>query len=130
MGNTTSGLDALLGATIDQTAQVYIARLKANFTVRALSNEDLRKANERATVPGAKGTKTLDNQLFNAAVITKGCVDPDFSDKRLLEKYEASDASDCIAKALLPGELAKVIQAILDLSGFGDEDALIEDAKN
>jgi len=130
MANTTIGLDALLGASVDQTAQVYIARLGVNFTVRALSNEDLRKANERATVLGTKGTKKLDDQLFNAHVIAKGCVDPSFADKRLIEKYEATDAADCIAKALLPGELARVIKAILEISGFGDEEALVDEAKN
>ena len=127
---TTIGLDALLGATQDQTEAVYIARLGVSFTVRALSNEDIRKANERATVPGPKGTKTRDERLFNAAVIARGCVDPDFTDKRLLERYEATDAADCIEKALLPGELAKVITEILRLSGFGDEQAAIDDAKN
>jgi hypothetical protein len=124
------GLDALLGATLEQESQVYIARLKTHFTVKALSNEDLRKANDQATVPIGRGEKKLDDQLFNAVVIVKGCADPDFSNKALIEKYGASDAADCVTKALLPGEMVKVLQAILDLSGFGNEEELIEEAKN
>lgn len=130
MANANKGLDALLGATLEQESQVYLPRLKASFTVKALSNDALRKANDQATVPTGRGEKRLDAQLFNAVVITKGCVDPDFSNKALIQKYEATDAADCVVKALLPGELVKLTQAIMDLSGFGNEDELVEDAKN
>lgn len=124
------GLEALLGATLEQTKEVYIPRLKTHFTVRALSNEDLRKIGQRATVPDGKGGQQTDNDTFNAMVVVKGCVDPDFNDKALKAHYGAQDDVDCAGKALLPGEMAKVMQAVLDLSGFGNEDELIEDAKN
>lgn len=124
------GLDALLGATLELTKEVYIARLKTHFTVKALGNEDLRKINDRAAKPDGKGGKVTDDQMFNALVIVKGCVDPDFNDKALKAHYGAADDADCVTKALLPGEMAKVLQAILDLSGFGNEEELIEDAKN
>ena len=127
---TKPGLDALLGATLDITQQVHIKRLNASFTVKALGNEDLRKIGDRASKPDGKGGKTSDDQLFNALVIVKGCVDPDFNDKALKAHYGAADDADCVTKALLPGEMAKVLQAILDLSGFGNEDELGEDAKN
>ncbi|WP_054955050.1 phage tail assembly chaperone [Paenibacillus dakarensis] len=124
------GLDALLGATLEQTKEVYIARLKTHFTVKALSNEDMRRIGERSTVPDGKGGKQTNNDMFNGLVIVKGCVDPDFNDKALKAHYGAADEIDCVTKALLPGEMVKVMQAILDLSGFGNEDELIEDAKN
>lgn len=124
------GLEALLGATLELTKEVYVARLKTHFTVKALSNEDMRKIGERSTISDGKGGKKTDNDIFNGLVIVKGCVDPDFSDKALKAHYGASDDVDCVSKALLPGEMAKVLQAILDLSGFGNEEELIEDAKN
>lgn len=127
---TKPGLDALLGATLELTKEVYITRLKTHFTVKALGNEDLRKIGDRASKPDGKGGKVTDDQMFNALVIVKGCVDPDFNDKALKAKYEAADDIDCVTKALLPGEMAKVLRAILDLSGFGNEEELIEDAKN
>lgn len=124
------GLEALLGATLELTKEVYIPRLKTSFTVRALSNDDLRKINARATLPDGKGGKKTDDQVLNALIIVKGCVDPDFNDKALKAHYAAADEVDCVSKALLPGEMAKVMQAILDLSGFGNEDELVEEAKN
>lgn len=124
------GLDALLGATLELTKEIYVARLKTHFTVKALSNEDMRKIGERATVSDGKGGKQTDNDVFNGLVIAKGCFDPNFNDKALKERYGATDEADCVIRALLPGEMAKVLQAILDLSGFGNEEELIEDAKN
>ncbi|EGG36512.1 phage tail assembly chaperone [Paenibacillus sp. HGF5] len=127
---TKPGLDALLGATLELTNEVYIPRLKTHFTIKALGNEDMRKIGDRASKPDGKGGKTSDDQLFNTLVIVKGCVDPDFNDKALKAHYGAADDADCVTKALLPGEMSKVLQAILNLSGFGNEEELIEDAKN
>ena len=100
---TNKGLDALLGATVEVESSVYISRLKTSFTIKALSNEDLRKANERATLPGPRGEKKTDEQILNAQVIVKGCVDPDFTNAALKKHYGAMDEVDCVYKALLPG---------------------------
>lgn len=127
---TKNGLEALLGASLDVQDTVYIPRLKTHFTVKALDQTEMTRARDQATIPTRKGEKELDGQLFNAVLIAKGCVDPDFSDKALISHYGASDAADCVAKALLPGELAKVLTAIMKLSGFDDEEELIEEAKN
>lgn len=124
------GLDALLGATLDVQGTVYIPRLKTHFTVKALSNDELRRVNERATVPGSKGAKQTDDQLLNALFIAKACVEPDFNDKALKAHYGATDEADCVVKALLPGETAKLLKEIMELSGFGNEDEVLEDAKN
>lgn len=124
------GLDALLGATLDLTKEVYIKRVGAHFTVKALSNEDFREIGQRSTVPDGKGGKKTDNEVFNQLVVAKGCVDPNFNDKALKEHYGATDEADCVIKALSPGEFAKLLQAVLDLSGFGNEEELIEEAKN
>lgn len=125
-----SGLEALLGATLDVQDTVYIPRLKSNFTIKALDQTEMTRARDQATVPTRKGEKDVDSQLLNAVLIVKGCVDPDFTDKALIAHYGATDAADCVMKALLPGEIVKVLGAIMKLSGFDDEEELIEDAKN
>lgn len=127
---TKNGLEALLGASLDVQDTVYIPRLKTHFTIKALDQMELTRVRDQATVPTRKGEREIDGQMLNAAVIAKGCVDPDFADKSLIAHYGASDAVDCVSKALLPGEIAKVLTAIMKLSGFDDEDELIEDAKN
>ncbi|MEK4360805.1 hypothetical protein NYE48_27750 [Paenibacillus sp. FSL M7-1455] len=126
----TKGLDALLGASLDVETKVYIPRLKTSFTIKALSNEDIRRCNERATVFGQRGEKSTDNQMLNALFIAKSCIDPDFNNKALKEHYGAIDEADCVVKALLPGEVTKLLQAVMELSGFGDEDEMVDEAKN
>lgn len=122
-----TGLEALLGASLAVEDTVYIPRLKTHFTIRALTSADSQKARQQATVGR---DRTVDEALLNRILVVKGCVDPDFNDKALRDHYAAEDAADCVDKALLPGELVRIIQAIMALSGFGDEDEVIEDAKN
>ena len=63
-------------------------------------------------------------------LIAKGVVSPDFNDAKLKEHYGATDAGECVQKALLAGEIATLQQAIFELAGFGDLDEEIEEAKN
>jgi hypothetical protein len=127
MSKVTTGLEALLGASLAIEDTVYIPRLKTHFTVRALTSADFKSARQQATVGR---DKSVDEALANRAVVVRGCVDPDFNDKALRDHYGAEDAADCVDKALLPGELTRVMQAIMSASGFGDEDEALEEAKN
>lgn len=133
MSKSSDALKALLGATKDIKSEVFIARLGAHFTIRALDSAELESVRDQATFytgSGARREKKIDQQIFNCAVIAKACVDPAFNNAELMAKYEASDAADCVYKALLPGEITRLLDEILTLSGFGDEDEAIEDAKN
>ncbi|WP_338532566.1 hypothetical protein RBB83_17140 [Paenibacillus peoriae] len=121
------GLEALLGATTDLKEEIYIPRLKTHFTIKALDGETIERARSQATT-GKDGS--VDSSLFDRLLIVKSAVDPDFNDKALRDHYEASDAADCVKKALLPGEHSRLIQSILALSGFVEDAELVEDAKN
>jgi hypothetical protein len=120
------GLEALLGANLDVTKEVYISRLKTSFTVKALTNAETTKARLRATT----GKDNVDATTLSYVMISMACVDPDFNDKALKAHYGASDDVDCVGKALLPGEIAKLTTEISNLSGFGNEEELLEEAKN
>ncbi|NGQ95502.1 hypothetical protein G3578_10090 [Brevibacillus sp. SYP-B805] len=124
-------LQALLGANVNLEKQVYIKRLGVHFTVKAIDGDTLTRIQERSTWYDGKGknrTKVVDDQKMNMLIVAEGCVDPNFSDPRALEKYKASDAADCVKKALLAGEIAKLSNEILSLSGFDDDDS--EEIKN
>ncbi|MBU9705923.1 hypothetical protein KSP24_03150 [Paenibacillus sp. AK121] len=121
------GLEALLGATTDLQEEVYIPRLKTHFTIKALDEDAIERARAQATT-GKDGS--VDDALLNRLLIVKSAVDPDFNDKTLKDHYEASDAADCVKKALLPGEQTRLIQSVLALSGFVGDAELVEDAKN
>lgn len=120
-----SALEALLGASKNITGEVYIPRLKAKFTIKPLSTEELLQAEQEATVSGK-----VNDELQNAAIVARGCIDPKFSDKTLRDHYDATDSADCVKKSLLSGEVVKLMQNILKLSGYNNEEETIEEAKN
>lgn len=128
-----SALDALLGANIEVEDTVRIKRLGVDFTVKALTGDRVAQLREQCTYAEGKGAKrrvfVKEDELGNL-LIAEGCINPDFSDKKLLEKYGARDAADCVQKALLAGEVATLSHAVLDVSGFNDDDDKVEEAKN
>lgn len=126
-------LQALLSTNLDIERDVYIKRLGVNFRVKAIDTATLDKAREQATYFAGKGSKresTVDAQKLNAILAVKFCVNPDFSNKALLEKYGASNPVECVTKALLPGELVRIISAGMELSGFSEDEEAEEEIKN
>jgi hypothetical protein len=126
-------LQALLAADINVEEDVFIKRLNVHFRVKAITGNTLDKLREQATHyvgKGANRKKQLDENEFSRLIIAEGCVSPDFSNPKLLEKYGATDAGDCVQKALLAGEIAKLSEKILEISGFADDDDDFEDVKN
>ena len=118
-------LSAFLSADINVKQGVPIKRLGVDLTVKAIDGKTIARLTDQAT-----HGKTLDEQKFGALIIATACVDLNFGDAKMLEKYGASDAGDCVQKALLAGEIAKLTQAIMEISGFDDINAQIDNAKN
>lgn len=126
-------LDALLGASIDVEEDVFIKRLGTNFTVKALTGDEINELRAQCTYTEGKGANRkpfVREDELGQLIITEACVNPDFGDKKLLEYYGARDAADCVQKALLAGEVAKLSSAVLDVSGFDNEDEQVEQVKN
>ena len=127
-------LEALLSADTNITEQVYIKRLDTNFTVKALNDEAFKEIQEEATIYIGKGVnqrKEIDESKLNSLVVVKAVVDENgdllFKNTKLLEKFNAKTAEECVRKALLAGELLKITKVVMDISGFTDD---IEEIKN
>lgn len=130
----TNALQALLGAKLatEITDTVPIKRLNADFTIKALTGEDIDKIREQATYPVKNGKKTelkVNEEEVARLLIVKSVVDPNFADASLLEHFGSSDSGECVQKALLAGEITSLQNAIMTLSGFDDEEE-IEEVKN
>lgn len=126
-------LDALLGASINVEEKVYIKRLGANFTVRALTGARVNDLREQCTYSVGKGAKqrmVIREEELAQLLIAESCVEPDFNNPKLQEKYGAHDAASCIQRALLAGEVEKLSSAVLDASGFNYDDDDVEEVKN
>ncbi|QHZ58594.1 hypothetical protein M655_024800 [Brevibacillus sp. NSP2.1] len=121
----SDALKALLGTNTDVKATVHMKRLGTDFTVKAIDGDTVSRIQEQCTHYSGKGnkrTKHVDENAFGMLIVAEGCVDPDFSNAELMRKYGASDPGDCVKKALLAGEIARLSGKILDISGFEDED--------
>jgi hypothetical protein len=125
-------LEALLGADTKIETEVFVKRLNAHFIVKAIDGKTLNSLKEQAVHyvgKGANRKKQFNEDEFNGLLIAEACVSPDFKNVKLLEKYGASDASDCVQKALLAGEIMAIQEAALRLSGFEDN-ADLDEVKN
>lgn len=127
-------LQALLGANTDIKEQVYIKRLDTNFTVKALDDEAFTDIQEEASNyvgTGSNQRKEIDESKLNSLLVAKAVVDENgealFKNPQLLEKFGAKTAEECVRKALLVGEVAALVKAILDISGFDND---VEEVKN
>lgn len=124
-------LKALLSTTDVVEDFVHMKRFGVDFKIRAIDGDVINQMQERCTYYTGKGTKRtreIDEQLFGALVIQRACIQPNWGDAQLLSKYQTSDPVDVIRKRLLAGEISKLSAAILDLSGFDDEEE--NDVKN
>lgn len=129
-----SALDALLGAkpVAEITDKVRIERLGADFTIKALTGEDVAKLREECTKYEVKGKERkafVDNEELVLAMVVEATVEPDFNDAKLLKHYGVKTAAQCLNKALTYGELTKLSDAITALSGLNDNED-IEEVKN
>lgn len=125
-------LDALLGASIDVEETVYIKRLNANFRVKALTGDKVNDLRQQCTYTEGKGVNRrqfVREEELGQLLIAEACVEPDFGDAKLLKHYGAVDAANCVQKALLAGEVARLSSAVLGVSGF-DNDEDVDEIKN
>jgi Phage XkdN-like tail assembly chaperone protein, TAC len=128
----SDALHALLSYDKEPEKDVYIKRLGVNFRVKAIDTNEFYQIREQATYTVGKGankkTEVREDEVA-ALIVAKGVVDPDFSDKKVLEKFKATDAADAVKKALYIGEITLLQDEILRLSGFDDGEE-VEEIKN
>ncbi len=125
-------LERLLGTPDLETKQVYMKRFGVPFTVKAISSEEYSRLENQCKYP-VKNKRThqieekINQEKLSNLLIVTACVKPDWNNKKLLEKYNVSDATKVIRKRLYIGEISQLTEAIMDISGFDDG---LEEAKN
>ena len=77
---------------------------------------------------GARGEKELDSGEYSSRIIVAATVEPDFSSEAVCKAYGTMDPLEVPGRMLLAGEYKRLMDAVMDLSGFRDN--VEEDAKN
>lgn len=115
------------------TERFPVKRLKTEFTIQGISDDEAyEKLVERATSfvrrRGGARQREVDGRKLSRLLVIAGVVSPPFSPENgrdgfeaLKKKYGALDSEDLVAKALLPGEVDRIAEKVLELSGFEDE---------
>src|SRR5690625_972211 len=119
-------LAKFLDAELTPEKDDNLKRFGADLRIKALSAQKMGQVREQAT-RGKGGFNSLD---FQAGIIVAGTSNLDWNDKALKEKLGATDAVDAVQKRLLAGEIEYLAEEIAKLSGFGNDDDEIGEAKN
>lgn len=128
-------LDALETSKLP-TKKIEIKRLSEKLgepyeiTIQALSNEDYRQAQKRANNIKKKGKIDFNSALFQSIIITKGIIEPDLTNEKLLNHYGCYSSTELADKIFLSGEQSKIVEEIQKLGGHTDDDDEDEDMEN
>ncbi|MFS1513917.1 phage tail assembly chaperone [Chengkuizengella sp. SCS-71B] len=122
-------LRSLLETDLKPEHNIYMKRFNIHFHIQALDGKTINKIREQASYPVKNGEKRLDEEKFGALMIEKACLVPKWTSPELLEAFGPTPA-DVILKRLLAGEIAKLSTEILHLSGFTDEEEVVDEIKN
>lgn len=78
-----------------------------------------------------KGTTEIDVSTLYEKLVIEGTVDPNFKDVKSIEQSGCTLPSQYLNKVLKSGEVIKLSDEILTLSGFNNNmDELVDEAKN
>ena len=121
--------DFLMEAQIgtNQT-EVQIAPFPYPFIVKAI-----RKTCQKVEFDKKTRQKRIDTDtdLYNARLVVACCVEPNFKDAALQEKYGVRGAEDLINLILNPGQYTDLLLAVQEINGFTDDvNDLRDEAKN
>ena len=103
------------------------------FKIRSISqaeNDALIKKYTRKVKINGQYEDELDDLAYSRALILASTVDPDFRDTELCEHFGTLDPMEVPGRMLFAGEYGRLSHAILDLSGFNQDDDVIDEAKN
>ncbi len=102
------------------------------FRVRAVSqseNDRITRLCRRSAKVGGAAQEYLDTVDYHRRLVLAGTVEPDFSSRELCQAYGTMDPLEVPGKMLYSGEYRKLVNAILEVSGFTGGDVEAE-AKN
>jgi len=108
-----------------------------HIVVQSLTDRQFKAIGEEAETPtgsrearrrAVAQAKETDNNLFLRLIVAHAIVDPNFNSPEVLAAHEAISSEQVVSRVFLPGEIAKVAEEVMDLSGWSDDAVeLVED---
>lgn len=123
-------------AAAQTQVEVAISPFPFPFVVKSITeaeNKAIRKSCQKISFDKKtrqKQTET-DTDLYNTRLVAACCVEPNFRDAALQEKYGVRGAEDLIDRILKPGQYTDLLIAVQEINGFTDDvNDLRDEAKN
>ena len=117
-----------------EKTEVQIAPFPFPFVIQSITegeNKAIRRSCQKANFDKRTRQKQTDTDLYNSRLVAACCVEPNFKDAALQEKYGVRGAEDLINRVLNPGQYTDLLLAIQEINGFSDDiNDLREEAKN
>ena len=115
----------------DITGEVFVSERLGTFKVRAMSQNDLKDYQRKATGKYNKNGVDFDTAKFNLLIVAGQTVEPNFSNADFLKKAGCLTAEQFISSKFLAGEISALVDGIQKISGFeNDMNEDVEEAKN
>lgn len=116
--------------------EVTIAPFPFPFVVKSITeaeNKAIRKGCQKVSFDKKTRQKQIDTDtdLYNSRLVAACCIEPNFKDAALQEKYGVRGAEDLIDVLLKPGQYTDLLIAVQEINGFTDDvNDLRDEAKN
>ena len=117
----------LMGAELGEVrTKVTIAPFPFPFEIRSITeaeNKTIRKTCQKVEFDKKTRRKTTetDVDLYNSRLVAACCIEPNFKDAALQEKYGVRGAEDLINLILNPGQYTDLLLAVQEINGFSDD---------
>lgn len=128
-------LAKLMGDYTIPTKTFEITRLGINIELKALLDKELKALRKECAMKPQKVNGRFEEKIneadYDAAIIVAATTNFDWSNPKLIEKYQASTSKKVVLNILLPGERSFLVNKVLELSGYNDDiQEVDEDIKN
>jgi hypothetical protein len=112
---------------------LHVTRKSANvkFVFRPIMEDELKKLQRRAAKNGEKlpsGNRAVDLVLLFRLIIIETMTAPNLQTSEMMMRYGSPE--DALKKKLRPGEIEKLAEQIMELSGFSDDAVVQVDNKD
>ena len=122
--------------SVQNQIEVEIAPFPFPFVVKSITeaeNKAIRKTCQKISFDKKTRQKQIDTDtdLYNSRLVVACCVEPNFKDAALQEKYGVRGAEDLTDRLLKPGQYTDLLIAVQEINGFTDDvNDLRDEAKN
>ncbi|MEK0326734.1 MAG: hypothetical protein QQN63_13630 [Nitrosopumilus sp.] len=109
-------------------------RMNMAIPIRSLTDKEFKDLQDRFTIrKRIRRTNQVNTEIdihpYNAAIVATACLDPNFSDTKVRKDFAAkfgmspeSESMDFVTRIFQIGERAGIAMAVLELTGFGEEE--------